>query len=371
MKPGREDPGPFGSGKKYKKCCAGKERPSPFIVTREVYERDFLPVYDLERCTPKILIEFEIVLPFHIPMYRGNTVTLSLEHGYFSFRFDTVATNDSYKYPLDVELPILKVDKSRVLMMAAVDLGVEAFLESQEEYHNIYFDSLLEELNNIILSYMIGRKDDDCHYITKEMLPASILVRTTDIAAWESGMGVFLLHPHVPVEKEPLSQEELQEMVRIQTVVLNGLNPFVNGEQFAYSARRYYKQGFFLEAVNCAQTNIEILIRTLFEELLRSEGKPDGEIEDTLENTPFMAIIKKQLPNYLGGCWDVEKDTTAAGNWYKSTYALRNKAAHRGRIPTLQQAADAISGAEAFKKFIVGRIKANKKKYPRLNQYFA
>jgi hypothetical protein len=370
VKVGRNNKCPCGSGNKYKNCCMNKEQKLSFILTKEVYERDFLPVYNLEKCKPKTFLEFEVVLPFHIPMYISKTVTLGSEQGYFGFRFDMVTTNESYKYPLGKELPISKIHKTKMHMMVAIDLEYGTFLEDTEWYYNGYFDMLLEELNKIVLSYMIAKKDDDCHYVTKEMLPASILVRSTNIETWENNMGVFMLHIHVPIEKEPLSEEEIGEVMRMQSMVLWNLNPFVSGEQFAYMARRYFKQGFYLEAVNYVQTSVEVLIRTLLEELLRGEGKSDKEIEEKLEDTAFMAIIKKELSSYLGGSWDVTKDTTVVGRWYKNTYQLRNKATHRGRIPTFQEADEAIFDATEFKVFVIERIKANKNKYPKLNEYF-
>lgn len=83
-----------------------------------------------------------------------------------------------------------------------------------------------------------------------------------------------------------------------------------------------------------------------------------------------MAIIKKILPGYLGGSWDVTKDTTVVGKWYKNTYELRNKATHRGKIPNFQEVDEAIFDAVEFRKFVVERIKANKNKYVKLNEYF-
>lgn len=370
MKVERDDKCSCGNEKNYKGCFMNKEQKPSFILTKEVYERDFLPVYNLEKCVPKTFIEFEVALPFHIPMYTSRTVTLCSEQGYFSFRFDTVTTNESYKYPAGGELPILKVHKTKMHMMVAIDLEYETFLDDTERYYNDYFDLLLVELNKIVLGYMIAKKDDDCHYLTKEMFPATILVRSTNIETWGNDMGLFMLHIYVPIEKEPLTDEDVQEVMRVQSAVIWDLNPFVSSEQFIYMAKRYFKQGFYLEAVNHAQTSVEIMIRTLFEELLKNEGKSDKEIDQKLEETAFMSIIKNKMPSYLGGSWDVTKDATVVGRWYKNTYVLRNKATHRGRIPIFQEADEAIFDAVEFRKFIVERIKANKKKYPKLNEYF-
>ncbi|MDE1548510.1 SEC-C metal-binding domain-containing protein [Jeotgalibaca sp. YN-L-12] len=48
---GRNDRCPCGSGKKYKNCCIDKgvKEKSKFKLTKKIYERDFLPVYGVEK----------------------------------------------------------------------------------------------------------------------------------------------------------------------------------------------------------------------------------------------------------------------------------------------------------------------------------
>lgn len=370
MEIGRNDQCPCGSGKKYKYCCLNKKDISPMIMTKEVYEKDFLPVYNLEIYEPKTFIEFEVVLPFHIPMYISKTITMGTEQGYLSFRFDMVTTNESYKYPLGEEVPGLNIHKSKMHMMAAIDLDYNEFLKDTGRYYNTYFDILLSELNKLVLSYMVSSKDEDCHYLTKEMLQATILVRSTNLETWENDLSLFMLHPHVPFEKKPLTNKEFHEFIRLQEIVLWEKNPFVMGEQHVLSTKRYFKQGFYMEAVNQAQISVEVLVRTLFEELLKNDGIIDEKVKETLENTSFMAMIKKKMSAYLGGNWDVTQDNTEIGQWYKNTYELRNRAIHRGRIPTFEEADKAIHDAIEFKQFIVKRVKENKKKYPMINEFF-
>jgi len=370
MRTGRNDPCPCGSSKKYKYCCLNKKDKSPMILTKEVYEKDFLPVYNLELCKPKTFIEFEIVLPFHIPMYISKTMTLGTQQGYLSFRFDMVTTNESYKYPFGEDVPVLNIHKTKMLMMAAIDLDYDEFLKDTEAYYNTYFDILLNDLNKLVLGYMVSSKDDDCHYLTKEMLQSTILVRSTNLETWENELSAFMLHPHVPFEKKPLTNDEFYEFTRLQGVVLWDNNPFVAGEQHVLSAKRYFKQGFYMEAINHAQISVEILIRTLFEELLKNDGMTAEKVKEILENTSFMTIIKKKMSVYLGGIWDVTKDKTEIGQWYKNTYELRNRTIHRGRIPTFKEVDEAIHDAIEFRQFIVKRVKANKKKYPMINEFF-
>ncbi|MEK6189991.1 MAG: SEC-C domain-containing protein, partial [Carnobacterium alterfunditum] len=313
METGRNEPCPCGSGKKYKNCCLNNKEKRSFNLTKGIYEKDFLPLYDLELCKPKTFIEFEVVLPFHIPMQISRTITLSSEQGYLSFRFDMVTTNEAYKYSFEEDVSELNIHKTKIVMMAAVDIDYFEFLKDTENYYNTYFDIVLSDLNNLVLGYMISKKDEDCHYLTKEMLQSIIVVRSTDLETWKNETGLFMLHPYAPFEKPQLTEEEVCEFERIQSVILWKMNPFVTGEQHVLSARRYFKQGFYMEAINSVQTSVEVLIRTLFEELLKNDGMKADQIKETLEDTSFMAIIKKKMSAYLGGNWDVTIDTTEIG----------------------------------------------------------
>lgn len=281
-----------------------------------------------------------------------------------------VTTNESYKYPFECDVSTLNVHKTKMLMMVATEIEYEKLVDDKENYWNQYFDLLLEELNKVILSYMTAKKDSDCHYVTKEMLQASILVRMTNLETWENDMGLFMLHMNVPYEKDPLSDKDIEEVIRLQGIVSYELNPFADGEQYVLSAKRYFEQGFYLEAVIYAQTSVEVLIRTLFEELIKTDGASEDDIMDNLESTSFMAIIKKKLPTYLGGCWDVTKSDSEIGKWYENTYELRNRVIHRGRIPSFSEADSAIYDAIEFRKYVVNRIKSNKKKYQKLDEFF-
>ena len=164
MKTGRNERCPCGSGKKFKNCCLKKEKDIPFILTKEVYEAELLPAYRIEGTPPKSFIEYEVVLPFHIPFHISKTITLAFESEFVSFRFDMVTTNEAYKYPLGIDVPILNVHKTKMLMMIATKREYEKLVDDKENYWNYYFDLLLEELNKVILSYLTAKKDVDCHY---------------------------------------------------------------------------------------------------------------------------------------------------------------------------------------------------------------
>ena len=369
---GRNDKCPCGSGKKYKKCCINKEEAgNEFILTEKIYERDFLPFYNLDKHKIKTVIIFEIILPFHIPMDISRTMTTECDEGYLSFRFDMVTTNDSYKYILEEDNPNLNVHFIKIAMIAAVDLEHLFFSRDTETYYNYYFDLLLKEFNKIVVGYMIAEKDEDCHYLTKEMLQPFVVVRTTDLDTWESNGGIFIIHENVSFEKDLLKEKNIQEISRMQSIALSEFNPFVMGERYVLFAKRYFKQGFYQEALLYAQISVEVFVRQLFKEILvEVDKKGEEEINGILENTSFMSIVKSKLPHILGGNWDITKENTEVGKWYKNTYQLRNRAIHVGIIPTFSETDKAIYDAIKFREFILDRIKLNKKQYPKLNEYF-
>lgn len=373
MKIERNEKCSCGSGTVYKNRCMSKESDinNPFILSKQFYEREFLPICDLDMCTPKTFLEFDVVLPFHIPMNISRTMTIGHSKGYFSYRFDMVSVNESSKLPTGWRNAMLNMHYTKMLMMAAIDMRYEDFMEMSEKNYNYYFDLLLNGLNEIIISYMTAKKDEDCHYLTKEMLQPAIFVKATDLTTWENNAILFVLHPYVPYEKEILQDEDMQEIGRTHAIVLSKINPFASVMRYELYAKRYFKQGFYQEALLYAQISIETYVRILFKELLREvDSASDEEIEKILEETPFMALIKQKLPHYLGGNWDLTSENSVVSKWNKSVYGLRNKAIHSGRIPTFSETDEALHTAMKFRQFILNRIKANKRKYPRINEYF-
>ncbi|MDE1550068.1 hypothetical protein, partial [Jeotgalibaca caeni] len=331
------------------------------ILCRNVLQNTFVNTF----------LEFEVVLPFYIPLGLGKTITLGSDEGFYSYRFDEVIVNTSFKYPFEKPAEMLDVQKTKLIMMVAIRLSYKDFLKEAEFYYNYYFDKLIDNLNTIVISYMIATKDDESHYLTKEMLPSHVVVSTTDLNTWESNRGLFLLHENVPYKKGLLTEEEIREIIRMQVVATYELNPFVTGEKYVLFAKRYMKQGFYQEAVLYAQVSVEVFIRQLFKELLiEADNKLDEEVTQILEDTSFMSIIKSKLPHYLGGNWNIKNETTAVGKWYKNTYLLRNRAIHVGKIPDFSESSEALHDAIEFRQFVLERVVANKRKYPTLRNYF-
>lgn len=372
---------PCGSGSKYKNCCLKRiqQDNNTFIFTKHIFENDFYPFYDINnRDELNTLITFdEIVLPFYIPFHTGRTLTISFEELGMSFRFDKVTISESYKY-LNSDESFLDIFKSKVTIIIAIPQKIEEIQEYEadnENNHDIFtelFDSSIEFLNKIITSYMLMSKDSSCHYLTKEMLQSMIIISKIDIHKWKSEKSIFLLHPHVPYNREPIKSDEIPELLRYVDIITADLNPFASGERHHLFAERYFKSGYYHEAVIYAQISVEVFIRQVYIELLKEADQMTSvEAINVLEETPFMSIIKKKLHNYLGGNWDINDDNTDTSKRYKKTYTLRNQSIHVGRIPLLSETAEAIEASINFRLFVLKRIQDNQRKYPKLLDYFS
>lgn len=144
----------------------------------------------------------------------------------------------------------------------------------------------------------------------------------------------------------------------------------IYSEIYVLKARRKFREGFYNDAVISIQTNIEILIRIIYREVLICSGVSESDIENKLEDESFMSIVKKQLSKYIGGIWDINREETPIYNWYNNTYKLRNRIVHGGYFPTFKETDIAISAAMEFREYIFKRVRINKKVYSKLNEYF-
>jgi len=293
-----------------------------------------------------------------------------------SFRFDKVTINESYKY-FNREESFLDIFKSKVTIIIAIPQKIEEIAEYEADNENeldIYtdlFDSSLEFLNKIITSYMLMSKDSSCHYLTKEMLQSIITISKIDINKWKSEKSIFMLHPHMPYNQDLIRSDETPELLRYVNIITDNLNPFASGERHNLFAERYFKDGYYHEAVIYAQISVEVFIRQVYIELLKeADEMTNEEAINVLEKTSFISIVKRKLHNYLGGNWDIKDDNTTVAKWYKKTYTLRNHSIHVGRIPSFKETDMAIEAAINFRFFILKRIEDNQSKYPKLAEYF-
>lgn len=339
---------------------------SCFKLNEEIYKAGYLPYYDEE---PKRLIQFSIMLPYFFPINDDMAFTIKYENVFFTYDFKKEYKDENYLYKmLDVESNILKRPISRVEMTYA---EIDKNLNDDEEYISLCFDKLLKSLNNIMLAYKIKMKCDDVYLIRKEMLAATIMYRIINPENWIDTNKLFLLHFNVPTEQKLLNSSDLDEVLRHCDIVFNELNPFINTVDYLVDANRLLRTGFFEDTVIHANIAIESYVRNLFRYFIvfENQSSSQNEIEEKIENTAFITMIKKEMSKRLGGSWDFTRNNTPIYNWYEYTYLLRNKIVHGARRIEYKEAYDSIKYANEFLSWINSLIKQKKKQYVDLYEF--
>jgi hypothetical protein len=334
---------------------------SPFFIGKDNFEEDFLPVYQKIGLSPNYLMQFPIILPFHIPLVSGTCFTMQLEDGNAcTFLFSDIETTDSISAGVIRREPLKVPIKKSYVEMTFV---VEDDIELKQEQLTYIFETLLSKLNCFLLSYKIHKKDMDAHRLTKEMLEFGCLYRLVKIEDWSTTEGLFLSHMRVPVIKDELNKEDHDQILWYAYVIDRELNPFTISEELMLRARQYLWKGFYRESILFAQTSVETFLKTLFILLLKQEEKEDKEIEEIVENIAFMKIIKSELPSRLGGNWNIEIVTESVGQWYHYCYKLRNRISHAGYNPSVGEVNDCLHFAQDMRKFVLELIQSRRRKY--------
>lgn len=366
MKIGRNDSCPCGSGIEHEKCCLNKLE-YDFIIGKNIFEKQIKPLYNHFETEIDRFLEFEILLPFQIALEDENLLSFEKEECILHYLY-------KLKKKIDIieEYNNLPLEKHYTSVVVSISYNSNIFKENEDaEYiDNKFFDYALGELNKQIMAYTIHTKDDRCFHLTKEMLFPIIIMNSVNLEKKISEKRIFFLHYDVPFKKENINKEELLECLNLYNVYNENLNPFIHSESFVLKARRNFREGFYDEAVINIQTNIEILIRMVYKEVLICSGVSEQDVEKQLEEENFITIVKKRMSKYLGGTWDISLKETPINNWYKNTYILRNKVVHGGYYPTFEETNLALCAAMEFRKFIFKRLRVNKNKYSKLNTYF-
>jgi len=341
-----------------------------FYLNEKQFNEDFLPVYKIANLTPKHIVQFPLMLPFHIPFNEGTCFSVFFDNGdactlHFT---DIIYNNNIMAGVLSDEEQKIKSYKSRVEMtyVACENLS----LPVDEDYLNISFDALIDVLNWVVLSYLICEKDVDAHRVTKEMLEFSLFYRVVTLKCWDTYEGLFLLHMDVPFERKKFDKEKEQKVIWYAKVIKEQLNPFILSEEMMLAAKRYLKNGLYKEAVINAQISVETFLSTLLIEFMKKEGVSEVDIQSKLDNIGFISRFKNEFHTRIGGSWNPERTNSEAGKWYISTYLLRNKIAHVGYVPDFKEANDAIYYAIDFKKYVLDKLMQKKKQYMDIVKFF-
>lgn len=345
-----------------------KELSKHFKVDYNYYNRYFRENHIDMGINTKNMIQFLVRLPLYIPIDEDFSFSVNGDKGKIEiFLFYSTNVKDLL-FTSSVSTKSISYDKKyTVVEMMYVS---DEIMNSDEEKLNQVFDLLLEKVNELILSILIYNKDYDIYRINTKMLEPCIMYRHIDLETdKEINSGIFLLNQNIYVNQSIITKDDMLDILWFsQEVISKNKNPFITSEELMLSSFRQRDNGLCKEAIMLTQASVESFLRTLYKQLLVEENTPQNEIDEKIKNIPFMSIIKKELSCRIGGNWNVES-YSAVGNWYRNTYEVRNRVAHGGLNPNMNQVQSAIDAANQLRAYTLQQLKSKSKKYSNILIY--
>ena len=336
---------------------------------KDVYDKDFLPVYKKLDITPNRIFQTMVLLPFEIPLENGTCVTMALEgNEAITLVFSSVVSRHRFIFD-NADDDNLKHDVAKTIVELNYVTDKEQFnaeieSESQKDELSKLFDTCVKKLNFFLTSYLITTKDVSVYQVALKMFEVVCMYRFMNPNDWNYQPGMLLLHPNIAYKKTLLSIEEANEIIWYANVINQEWNPFTLALELKLNASRYFMNGQFREAVLYCQTAFETFLRTLLSELFKEEGKTSDELDATFEKYGFMGVLKREFSSRLGGTWDLTNSTTPLKEWHDNCYKRRNRIIHGGYLPDNSETEESLACAENAMNYVAGLLKQKRNKYP-------
>lgn len=338
-----------------------------YALNRSSYETHYRPTYERMGILPRYLVQFPVVLPFHIPFRQGSCYSFELSDQLAcTLQFGVISSQENIQAGITgPSAATMTVHRTRVEMTYVVTADEPP--QSTTDALSVTFDLLVSKLNAIIAAYLVATKDYRVHAVTKEMFQWGSLYRIIPTANWmDFQVGLFLLHAEVPYEAPELSEETTERIAHLAWAIGKDVNPFLLSEQLALSGRRNLAYGNYREAVIEMQTSVETFLSVLLTELLRKDGWDKSAIDAHFASTGFATRLRRDFHSRLGGKWSTVEIGTPIGEWYERTYLMRNRIIHGGYRPTLDEANEALAAALDLRVYVVGLLSERRQEYQAL-----
>lgn len=343
-----------------------------YFLNRHRFEEEFREFYEKTGVTPRQIVQFPVVLPFHLPFPDVTSASYDLTdtETIVQFAFRTLSTTSVFKAGIVSEHEHrIPLHKSHVEMNFVT--GATAPLALDEDGLSEIYDTLLLHLNYVITGYLLLHEDPGVHVVTKEMFELVSLARYIPVDAWDEAKSVvFLQNLNAPHRRDDLQKHELERVLWYSHVVREETNPFALSKQMLLSARQALSSGRYQEGAIWAQTAVESFWSRLLVKVLETEQGLDVEdAEARVEDQPFISRVTKQMHPLLGGRWDLTAEDTPVGNWHGQTYKLRNRVVHSGYFPSFTETDAAIAAAEGATQYTLDRLQRNAARFGFLLRY--
>jgi hypothetical protein len=342
-------------------------------LNRDVYDKDFLPVYKKLDFVPNRIFQTMVFMPFEVPLEDGTCVTMAMEENE-AITLVFSAFHSKHKFFFDSDIDSLKIDVSKTIVelnyvsdKSKFDAEIEN--DSQKNELSKLFDTCIEKLNFFLTSYLITTKDVSVYQVSLKMFDIVGMYRFLNPNNWEFQPGMLLLHLNNPYKKVMLSNEQAKEIIWYANIINQEWNPFVLPLELKLNSFRFFLNGQFREAVLYCQTAFETFLRTLLSEIYKQEGKSSLELEETYEKSGFLGTLKREFSPRIGGIWDITNVNSPLKDWYENCYQRRNRIIHGGYLPNNTETEKSLDSTENAIVYVSSLVKQKKKKYPDIYKY--
>lgn len=343
------------------------------MIIEETYNKSFKGLFEHFGIDQQFILQTKIELPFHLPVPDGYGVISNFDDRkeYWSFLFFSSQKIDKNITIFNESIP-LKTKRTEInLCIVGPEFKFDSYKKegldiTLSDEHSYFFDKSLDHLNAIITAYSIHFQDEYVYQLTKFDLPPLCGYELINTADWSVESILFALHSKIDVELKEITIDQCNALQSFSNHIISNEYMFLLTEKYFLLAKNRLNKGWFSEAVIFAQTALEVKIKRLFYYFLETEGLNKNDINEAIENTPFMSMIKKEISKRIGGVWDITKEGSEIKNWYDRCYSLRNRVVHTGHIPLLTETEQALNDAKTFAFYIVQLITNKKKTYPEL-----
>jgi tetratricopeptide (TPR) repeat protein len=241
------------------------------------------------------------------------------------------------------------VEVTRIVPRESTEFGNE-WLHEQ-------FTTVLSVLNTNLLALGAAADDHRIGPITERQLPPLILGFQGDMRNVRGGRIPNLAAFHLLLHEGRGARDTDHDGGVINYAMAiadrSGLGlPFFSTMEFTFAARRSFDMGLYSQAVLETGTAIELLVNRVVRGIELDKGSSEERIENVLE-TAFMNLVKDHLAKKLGVAVDKQfSGSDPLNNWLRVAYQLRNRVAHTGHRPTVQEAIEAMRLAEDLVHFV-------------------
>ncbi|MGZ5601477.1 MAG: hypothetical protein ACXWFX_12885 [Methylobacter sp.] len=335
-------------------------------INEKYYNDNILPKIE-SHFQPKSLLHFIFTLPFQLPFKDKTEFCLIYANHAIFFFFDKFEENTIE--PIFESSSGLNIPRLRTRIESAI---VSCADFSKFEYNDLYNHLVhtLNKLNGFINAYRITFEDWKTRPVTSRNLHAAIWYETRRLPDWlEIKNGPILVNQNYDAITTNLTNELIEFVHNFGGYLINSDNDFQYPHLHFADARTYLLNGFYKESIISAQTAVETKIRLIYRFSLREQGKTQDEINEIVENIPFIKMVKTKMPEILGGNWDFEDKSKPVGKWHSILYSRRNRALHCIYLPYDHEASECFVVAYEMLNYLNHLIKEKSKKLDYLYKY--